>query len=107
MKKSIENNIDESKKEKIIQQALRTGGYLFPETPEEVSEFEKRFGNTDMIIPEELHEAPHPKVRQLKTSKISKKDENLAFAAREGSRLPDSILKKMKEDRGKSKKNKK
>jgi pyruvate-formate lyase-activating enzyme len=101
--------ITENEKEQLIQKALRTTGYVSPETPEEVKEFEKKFGNTDVIFPEGLSDlkfldAKKPaKVVGIKMKEVS---DNLAMAAREGSSLPDEILKKMKEHRKEAKKKK-
>ena len=107
MKKDAKENANDKKKDKMIQQALRTGGFLFPETPEEVVEFEKRFGHTDVILPEDLREAPLPNKNSALKLTPREKKENLAMAAREGSQLPDEVIKKMKEDREKARKRKK
>ena len=108
MKKNT-GNTNEAKQEKLIQKAFRKGGFLFPETPEEVAEFEKRFGNTDIILPDELREPTFLTSKRSTSAKkkLSEKSENLAMAAREGSQLPDEVLKKMKEDRDKAKRNNK
>ncbi len=47
-----------SKPKKKIERTLRTGGFLFPETVDEVKEFERIYGATDVILPTELQE-PH------------------------------------------------
>ena len=108
-KKSIANTNIDSQQEEMIQKALRTGGFLLPETPEEVAEFERKFGNTDILLPEALRV---PDFLNTKAdAAISKKPkiiaENLAMAARDGSHLPDDILKAMKEHRHKAKQEKK
>ena len=104
------NNIDISKKndqEKLIEKGLRTGGFAFPQTVKDVIEFEKNFGNTDMILPDSLQEPAflqykHQKPFDIKTQSVQEA-ENLAMAAREGSNgLPDDILKLMAEDRKKA-----
>jgi len=108
MKKDRETT-NEIREEKMIQKAFRKGGFLFPETPEEVAEFEKKFGNTDILLPEELREPSFLKVKSTAQAKkkLSEPAENLAMAAREGSQLPDDVLKKMKEHRDKAKRKKK
>ncbi len=108
MKKNVENT-NETRQEKMIQKAFRKGGLLFPETPEEVLEFEKRYGKTDIILPEELQEPSFITSKSPLQTKKKKLEafENLAMAAREGSQLPTDILEKMKEDRDKAKRNKK
>ena len=52
------NKSDNSKaiQEKMIEQALRTGGYVLPTSDNEVKEFERIYGTTDVILPEELQE---------------------------------------------------
>jgi hypothetical protein len=107
MKKTTDNNTNIKIQEEMIEKALREGGFLFPETPEEVAEFEKKFGSTDVILPEDLRQAPHPKKNRVVKLNKQEKQQNLAMAAREGSQLPEEIQKKMKEDREKAKKAKK
>lgn len=107
MKKQNRNNIEKTQ-EQLIQDALRTGGFTFPQTVAEVEAFEKKFGTTDVTLPE------HLKVPDFIAKGKSKKDlkaqvvamqpqDNFAVAAREGSaKLSDEIQKKMKEDRRKA-----
>ncbi|AYL96535.1 hypothetical protein [Mucilaginibacter celer] len=90
---------------------LRTNGYLFPETINEVSEYEKRFGDTDIILPDDMREPTFlekalSKVQGNKLTAIKNKDDNFAIAARleKGTELPERIKKKMDEDRNKSEK---
>src|SRR5258706_15283221 len=96
----------ETQKEQMIQDALRTGGFLFPQTVSEVEKFEKSFGTTEVPLP------AHLKVPNfLKKTKSNKaipsnitavNSENFAVAAREGApKLPMEILQKMEEDRKK------
>lgn len=86
-----------------IQRVLRTGGFLFPETIEEVKEFEKNFGDTDVILPEDLRTPNFLDKKVNDSPKIivaSINHENYSVAAREGSQdLPESIRLKMEEDR--------
>ncbi len=107
--KKDNSNLNDTQQEKLIQKTLRTGGFLFPETPEEVVEFEKQFGNTDILLPEELRD---PTFLNSKREKIIKKSPiaikgNLAMAARDGSKLPDELLEEMKKHRERAKMNKK
>lgn len=108
MTKKSKNNNNDIQQEQIIQKALRISGFICPETPEEVIEFEKKFGTTDLTLPEELREpsflAKPDTVFSKKAKTIS---ENLAMAAREGSRLPEEVLQKMKEHRDKANREKK
>lgn len=56
MKKRQSDNSKSNQQEKMIEQALKTSGFLFPETVEEVKEFERIYGTTDVILPVELKE---------------------------------------------------
>ncbi|MFV0599917.1 MAG: hypothetical protein ACK5M0_09390 [Bacteroidales bacterium] len=47
-------NREMKEQEKIIKRILKTGGYLFPETVQEVIEYEKKYGTTEIVLPEEL-----------------------------------------------------
>jgi hypothetical protein len=94
-----------------LEHLLRANGYLFPETVQEVSEYERQYGNTDIILPDDMQEPSFlekalsklPNNNKLKTVKDEK--ENFAIAARsgKGDKLPDHILKRMKDDRNKQK----
>jgi hypothetical protein len=88
---------------------LRTNGYLFPETVNEVSEYEKRFGDTDIILPDDMQEPTFlekalSNLPGNKLTAIKNNDENFAIAARfeKGTELPEHIKKKMEEDRNNS-----
>ncbi len=107
--KKENSNLNEIQQEKLIQKTLRTGGFLFPETPEEVVEFEKQFGNTDVLLPEELREPTFLNSKRNNIVKIKPvvTKGNLAMAAREGSKLPDELLGQMKKHREQAKRNKK
>jgi len=114
MKKKNSINV-EGKKEKMIQDAMRAGGFVFPQTVSEVETFEKSFGATDVTLPEHLQmpdfiASNHPP-KTAKATIVPIQQDNFAMAARDGaSKLSDEVLKKMKEDRkkadGKFKKNK-
>jgi len=56
MKNRISDDSNNNLQEKMIEQALKTGGFLFPESIEEVKEFERIYGTTDVILPVELQE---------------------------------------------------
>ncbi len=84
-----------------IEFILKTNGFLFPETVEEVIEFEKNFGNTDVILPVEL-ENPEFLYTQKSNSTIvqGSTPDNLAMAARNGKNfISDEVLESMKNDR--------
>lgn len=96
--------------ESIIQKTLRTSGFIFPETPEEVNEFENQFGTTDVDVPNQLKDLSFMDNRT--SSKLSKVLDNkfsitnLAMVARGGMELPNDIIEKMKNDRESIKKKK-
>lgn len=113
----IKNNGDKSNGNqmgKAIEQSIKTNGFLFPETVEEVKEFERIYGTTDVIVPEVLQEPMFlfSKVETAKNSKVIKfPSENFAMAAREGTKsLPKEIQQKIINDinafRNKAKKKK-
>jgi hypothetical protein len=105
MKKIVKDNSKETQQEKMIEKALRTGGFIFPETVEEVKEFERIYGKTDVMMPTELQEPDFLYSQKKKIGKIKMvtlHSENLAMAAREGSNhMPDEIKFRMAEDRKK------
>ena len=108
MKKAPVTN-NEIQQEKSIQKAFQEGMFLFPETPEDVAEFEKKFGSTDIILPDELQEPTFITSKRKESIKKSSTEikENFAMAAREGSSVPKDILKSMKEHRDKARQKKK
>ena len=97
----------ESEKEQMIQDALRTGGYLFPQTVAEVEEFERKFGTTNTLLPEDL-KIPHflekaKSSKKTNTKHLAVENEHFSMAAREGApRLPNEILQQMEDDRKKA-----
>lgn len=96
-------------REEMIQKALRTGGFIFPQTPEEVEDFEKQIGNTDIILPEQLQNLDFMNADKNTVNSNSSEvveSSNFAMAAREGSEIPEDILEKMKFDRAAFKRNK-
>lgn len=98
MKKQNRNNI-ENKQEQLIQAALRTGGFLFPQTVAEVDAFEKNFGTTDVTLPEHLKVpnfiAKGKSKKELKAQVIAMQQDNFAVAAREGApKLSEDVRKK-------------
>ena len=102
MKRNIKDNSKNSHQDKLILKALRTGGFLFPESIDEVKEFERIYGKTDIILPPELQD-PTFLERKLKiwsnTKNVKFPSENFAMAAREGSsKLPNEIKLKIIKD---------
>lgn len=111
MENGTNKNPNERDQTPDLEFLLRTNGYLFPETVNEVSEYEKRFGDTDIILPDDMQEPTFlekalSKLPGNKLTAIKNKDENFAIAARleKGTQLPEHIKKKMDEDRKDSEK---
>ena len=107
MKKSqVAGTQNQKQQEGTIQKALKTGGFLFPETVNEVIEFEKVFGNTDVILPEDLQQPLFLERSSKITSTltiVSPQEENLAMAAREGAiKITAEVRKRMEADRKKA-----
>lgn len=107
MKKKI--NIQEVDFEVYLDNALKSHGYLFPETDEQILAFEK---NMDQIpIPEYLNSPDFvfkSKRRIIKKNSIifdnSEGEKNWAIAARDGKDIPSDIIEKMKQDKEEAKK---
>lgn len=100
MKKNIDNiNIEES-----IQDSLKSYGYLFPDSDGQMAiceeaidhiELPDKFKTPDFIFNQDRISKPKPIVRF--DNNIG--EANWAIAARDGKKLPQSILDKMKEDK--------
>ncbi|MCB2194428.1 MAG: hypothetical protein KQH79_01135 [Bacteroidetes bacterium] len=108
MKKKSKKNRTQIDQELIIQRAISSGGFLFPETVNEVIEYERRFGNTDVILPDDLKE---PLFLESKDdcSPISAVDSssNYSMAARTADEsIPEEIKIRMERDRKNYKKKK-
>lgn len=109
--KTLATNNSNSKDPKVdLEFLLRTNGFLFPETVNEVSTYERTFGDTDIILPDDMQEPlflkeAYSKLTAHKENIVKFETENCAMAARDekGSELPDHIKKKMEEDLAKLK----
>jgi hypothetical protein len=102
MKQSTKKN-NSATKESLIEYVIKTNGYLFPETVEEVIEFEKNFGTTNVILPEELDSTDFLYTEKSNSTilELNNKD-NFAMAARNGkSVISEHILRRMEDDRNK------
>src|SRR5262245_26443855 len=102
MKKVTKNDSTDPKKRNLIEKALRYGGYSFPQTIDEVSEFERLFGSTDVLLPPDLQE-PFFLYAMLDSNPESNKMEDqrakFSLAAREASsQLPEDIVNKIIRD---------
>ena len=100
MDKTTDNHQNDQQ-EKAIEKALFTGGFLFPQTVDEVKEFERIYGTTDIILPIELQEPEFldGELSSNSTRVLKFPAENFAMAAREGSsKLPTEIKQKILKD---------
>ena len=95
MRNRLSDKSDNIHQNEMIEKALKTGGFLFPETVAEVKEFERLFGTTDVILPAELEDSAflYSKSGKKSNSKIVEFPcDNFAMAARDGSsELPIEI----------------
>jgi len=101
------NNTLKNDFEDSFKKSLKSLGYLFPTTENEVEAFEKN--NEIKEVPENYLSASEllTKSKQSSINKITqiganKSTENLAIAARKGGVIPKDILKKMRSDRNKA-----
>jgi len=90
--------------EHYVNKGLKSLGYAFPETDEQMSVFEKRIGTHS--LPEEFQSPDFVFNNERKAPIISFQkqinetaEKNWAIAARDGKDIPDDILAKMKTDR--------
>lgn len=92
-------------KDSEIQFALMTSGLVFPATASQVKEYEKKFGSTSVLLPEDLIEPDflHKGKAKKHAGKSLKTDEdylNYAIAAREGKlEISPEIRERMNSDR--------
>ena len=102
MEKKKTENFDED-----FEKALRSYGYNFPITEDEIKKFEKLI-EPEIIPPFNFQTNPIEIVKKGITSKVKitthlsvdhKSAENLARAAREGKGVSESVRKKMEDDR--------
>ncbi len=101
------NNTLKNDFEDSFKKSLKSLGYLFPTTEDEVVSFEEN--NIIEDVPENYLSASEllSKFKQTSINKkihlvVNKSTENLAMAARKGGNISDEILKKMKLDRDKA-----
>lgn len=106
MKKKL--NIQEIDFELYLDNALKSYGYLFPETDGQVSIFEKNI--EEVPFPKELDSPDFVFKSERKTFirkpmlfDNSEGENNWAIAARDGKEIPLDILEKMKKDKEEAK----
>lgn len=109
--KTVATNNSNSKDPQVdLEFLLRTNGFLFPETVNEVTAYERTFGDTDIILPDDmqepsfLKEARH-RVAQERDNVVRLQADNCSLAARDekGNELPEHIKQKMEDDLAKIK----
>lgn len=100
---------DQNKKiaqEAAFHKALKSYGYVFPETEEELQAFENSISKMKFEIPEKL-DNPSAFLKKGKIKGVGnfnsfydeEVEENLAQAAREGSDIPNDVWQQMEKDR--------
>ena len=101
-KNTLKNDFEDS-----FKKSLKSLGYLFPTSEDEVDAFEKN--NKIEEVPknycsasELLSISKQTSINKKSQLGINKSSENLAMAARKGGDISEDILKKMKSDRDKT-----
>lgn len=100
---------DQNKKvaqEEAFHKALKSYGYVFPETEEELQAFESGIFKMKFKIPEKFND-PSAILEKGKIKRVGdfnsfydeEVEENLAQAAREGSDIPSDVWEQMEKDR--------
>lgn len=109
-----ENRSNDDKIDDCLMKSLKTHGFIFSDTEDEIEEFYLEFLLKKTSLPHDLRdsssvfkasEAKEAKVFNLPPNRLIV--ENLAQAARDGSNISDEILEKMKRDRIASEESKK
>lgn len=102
-------NINDIDFEAYLDNALKSYGYLFPLTDEQMSVFEENMEN--IPLPENLESVDcifEGKKREMPPIRVTinntEGERNWAIAAREGKEIPKEILAKMKKDKEEAKK---
>lgn len=100
-KNTLKNDFEDS-----IKKSLKSLGYLFPTSEDEVEAFEEN--NKIEEVPENYLSVSEllskPKITTIERKAqlgVNKSTENLAMAARKGGNISEDVLKKMKSDRDK------
>lgn len=106
------SNMHDTEFECYVSNGLKSLGYAFPETDEQMAVFEKRVDNR--ALPKELDSPDFVFKKKQKAYLLSTKNDvnksaesNWAIAARDGKDIPSDILERMKKDKdyARSKKN--
>lgn len=93
--------------EQVFVKSLKSYGYLFPTTDEEVEAFENENDINSIKLPKSLQN-PSEILKKGRANAITKKEvqiidlnttESMKMAARKGEDIPDNIMNKMDKDR--------
>ncbi len=93
--------------EKVFVKSLKSYGYLFPTTDEEVEAFENEHDINSIKLPKSLQN-PSEILKKGRANTITKKEaqiidlntaESMRMAARKGEDIPEDVMKKMIKDR--------
>lgn len=93
--------------EKVFKKSVKSYGYLFPTTDDEVEAFEKEHNITSIELLESLQN-PLQLLKKGRVTSITKKEtkiidfniaESMKMAARKGESIPEEILRKMEKAR--------
>ncbi len=101
----------DSKTEIALIKALRRDGIILPHDSDDLEHYDRKFKKDEIpAMPESLNDAEAILnrgviIKTYTTEVNNQTTDDMARAAREGKSIPDSILKKMKEDRNNSKNN--
>jgi len=94
--------------EQAVFEAMRLGGWILPQTPEEVLQAEKGLSESPVTLPEGLTDPYAVLERPRRTIHLGGQtgarpdtsvEHNLAQAAREGGEIPPEVRERMRNDR--------
>lgn len=102
----MSNYLNQTDQEKAFHKALKCYGYIFPETEEELDNFDISISKMKFDIPDKFNNplkilsiGKIEKVNEFNSFYDEEVEENLAQAAREGSNIPDEVWIQMEKDR--------
>ncbi len=94
--------------ERVVFEAMQQGGWILPQTVEEVRQAEEELAANPVELtpgltdPYAVLDKPHRRIRlggQLEVGRDSILEQNLAQAAREGEGIPPEVKEQMRKDR--------
>ncbi len=96
MPNNLRGQSNQNNQQDLHKKDIKVSGFSFPQTVDEVIEFERIYGRTDFILPDELQDMKFhydKKSNSFKAQKI-KKSGKFAMAAREGTEILPMKVKK-------------